>query len=138
MPYVVILLKCLAEYRKRQASSTSASTSLVPKTSQERAHFKDLIRESMALKPLSEPENFEEALNAAYRVSSPTSVKKKQQTKQVSILKYWMINLSKSLQPLPFFFQLDLFKSPPNSRSSQLQSPDTQITPLLDHGASTC
>ncbi len=83
VPYVVILLKCLKEFQKRYASSSPSS---LPKTSQERAQFKDLIREAMALKPLSEPENFEEALNAAYRVSSPTTVRKK----QIQILNIYM------------------------------------------------
>ncbi|KAJ3064466.1 NEDD8-activating enzyme E1 regulatory subunit [Podochytrium sp. JEL0797] len=65
IPYVVILLKCLEEWK-------SKNNGVLPQTGPERNAFKDLVR---AMKRTGvEDENFEEALVAVFRACSPTVV----------------------------------------------------------------
>ncbi|KAJ3007038.1 UNVERIFIED_CONTAM: NEDD8-activating enzyme E1 regulatory subunit, partial [Siphonaria sp. JEL0065] len=65
VPYVVILSKCLQEWRAKNNGS-------LPQTSVERTAFKSSI--SALVRPGVEKENFDEALVAAFRAASPTTI----------------------------------------------------------------
>ncbi|KAI8822931.1 ThiF family protein [Fimicolochytrium jonesii] len=66
IPYVIILLRCLEEWKASHEGH-------LPLNSTERAAFKDLIR-SKQRAGLAEEQNFEEALAAAYRAWAPTTI----------------------------------------------------------------
>ncbi|KAJ3091270.1 NEDD8-activating enzyme E1 regulatory subunit [Quaeritorhiza haematococci] len=66
VPYVVLLLLCLDEFKAKQGGA-------LPSTSAERAEFKELIR-SKQRSDANEQENFEEAMSMAYRAWAPTQV----------------------------------------------------------------
>ncbi|KAI8801063.1 hypothetical protein BJ742DRAFT_839107 [Cladochytrium replicatum] len=65
VPYVIILLKCLEEWKSTHGG--------LPPTSSERNAFKELIK-SKAGADNSDQENFDEALAAAYRAQAVTKV----------------------------------------------------------------
>ncbi|KAI9102515.1 hypothetical protein DFS34DRAFT_647071 [Phlyctochytrium arcticum] len=67
VPYPVILLKCLNDFKRSHQGS-------LPSTSEERAQFKDLIRAAGQHDGTSDNQNFDEALAAAYRAWSPTKI----------------------------------------------------------------
>ena len=65
-PYVVILLQVLAHFKSQHQGK-------LPSTKEEKAAFKQLIRDLM-VDHIEEPENFEEALNAAFKAFQPTKI----------------------------------------------------------------
>jgi hypothetical protein len=67
-PYAILLLKALQDF-----SSDKMEGAKLPSTREEKAEFKELIKSKMSL-DLKDPENFDEALAAAYRAYSPTKV----------------------------------------------------------------
>lgn len=67
-PYAILLFKALQDF-----SADKMDDAKLPSTREEKAEFKALIKSKMLLE-LKDPENFEEALAAAYRAYSPTKV----------------------------------------------------------------
>ena len=65
-PCVVILLKVLDHFKSQHQGK-------LPSTKEEKAEFKQLIRDMMG-DHIEEPENFQEALNAAFKVFQPTKI----------------------------------------------------------------
>lgn len=65
-PYVVILFKALEQFKSKSGKP-------MPETREEKQEFKDCIRRLKTVE-LKDPENFEEALSAAYRAYAPTRV----------------------------------------------------------------
>ena len=65
-PYVIILLKALQDFSLGRTAGSE-----LPSTREEKARFKEMIQAKQTL-DLLDPENFEEALAAAYRAYSPT------------------------------------------------------------------
>ncbi|KAJ3020361.1 NEDD8-activating enzyme E1 regulatory subunit [Thoreauomyces humboldtii] len=66
VPYIVILLKCVEHWKGLHGGA-------LPSNGTERSDFKDLIR-STQRPDLLENQNFEEALSAAYRAWTPTTI----------------------------------------------------------------
>lgn len=84
-PYLIVLLKCLDEWKASVSASLETLTGgfaksihiqhdgKLPSTSGERSEFKDSIR-SKQRADVGEHQNFEEALGSAYRAWTPTKV----------------------------------------------------------------
>ncbi|KAJ3125154.1 NEDD8-activating enzyme E1 regulatory subunit [Physocladia obscura] len=69
VPYAVILLKSLQEWKSKLCSKHNNA---LPQTGSDRNAFKDLVRSLK--RPGVEDENFEEALVAVFRACSPTTI----------------------------------------------------------------
>lgn len=68
VPYIVILIKALQEWRIRHTSQR------VPQTTEQKAEFKDIIKSWLYDSKLDDPENFNEALKFSHKAFNETAI----------------------------------------------------------------